>query len=81
MENVERGATQVASGAGKTLWVLGDLYEFKATGEETGGLLSGKRLPLRVTPDRRRTSTTTRTRSSISLKGSWNLWWKAAPAW
>lgn len=37
MENVERGAAQVASGAGKTLWVLGDLYEFKATGEGTGG--------------------------------------------
>ncbi len=37
MENVQRGATQVASGEGKTLWVLGDLYEFKATGEDTGG--------------------------------------------
>ena len=37
MENVERGTTQVASGEGKTLWVLGDLYEFKATGEDTGG--------------------------------------------
>ena len=37
MENIERGAMQVASGAGKTLWVLGDLYEFKATGEDTGG--------------------------------------------
>ena len=37
MENVEKGATQVASGEGKTLWVLGDLYEFKATGEDTGG--------------------------------------------
>jgi mannose-6-phosphate isomerase-like protein (cupin superfamily) len=37
VENVERGATQVASGEGKTLWVLGDLYEFKATGEDTGG--------------------------------------------
>jgi mannose-6-phosphate isomerase-like protein (cupin superfamily) len=35
--NVERGATQVASGEGKTLWVLGALYEFKATGEDTGG--------------------------------------------
>ena len=37
MENAERGATRVASGAGKTLWVLGDLYEFKATAEEMGG--------------------------------------------
>ncbi len=37
MENVERGATQVASGEGKTLWVLGDLYKFKATGEDTRG--------------------------------------------
>jgi len=37
MENAERGATRVASGAGKTLWVLGDLYEFKATAEDTGG--------------------------------------------
>ena len=37
MENIEREAMQVASGAGKTLWVLGDLYEFKATGEDTGG--------------------------------------------
>lgn len=37
MEDVERGAMQVASGDGKTLWVLGDLYEFKATSEYTGG--------------------------------------------
>ena len=37
MENLQRGATQVASGEGKTLWVLGDLYEVKATGEDTGG--------------------------------------------
>jgi mannose-6-phosphate isomerase-like protein (cupin superfamily) len=37
VENVARGATQVASGEGRTLWVLGDLYEFKATGEDTGG--------------------------------------------
>jgi mannose-6-phosphate isomerase-like protein (cupin superfamily) len=37
VENVQRGATHVASGEGKTLWVLGDLYEFKATGEDTGG--------------------------------------------
>jgi mannose-6-phosphate isomerase-like protein (cupin superfamily) len=37
VENTNRGATQVASGEGKTLWVLGDLYEFKATGEDTGG--------------------------------------------
>jgi mannose-6-phosphate isomerase-like protein (cupin superfamily) len=40
VENVERGATQVASGEGKTLWVLGDLYEFKATGEDTGGMFA-----------------------------------------
>lgn len=26
-----------ASGEGKSLWVLGDLYTFKATGKETGG--------------------------------------------
>lgn len=37
MENVERGATRVAPGEGRALWVLGDLYEFKATGESTGG--------------------------------------------
>ena len=37
MQNVERDATQVVSGEGRTLWVLGDLYEFKATAGDTGG--------------------------------------------
>jgi mannose-6-phosphate isomerase-like protein (cupin superfamily) len=37
---IERGATQVASGEGKTLWVLGGLYEFKATGEDTRGMFA-----------------------------------------
>ena len=37
MEDVKREAVRVAPGEGGALWVLGDLYEFKATGEETGG--------------------------------------------
>ena len=38
MESVEkRSVAHVAPGEGKALWVLGDLYEFKATGEDTGG--------------------------------------------
>lgn len=37
MESIERSINSVSSGEGETLWVLGDLYELKATGEETGG--------------------------------------------
>lgn len=32
-----RNVTRVAPGEGRSLWVLGDLYEFKAVGEDTGG--------------------------------------------
>ncbi|MDQ4128175.1 MAG: quercetin 2,3-dioxygenase [Actinomycetota bacterium] len=37
MENVQRGATQVEPGEGKTLLVLGDLYRFVVASEETNG--------------------------------------------
>ncbi len=37
MEPVERSVKQVPPGGGKKLWVLGDLYEFKATSGDTGG--------------------------------------------
>lgn len=37
MESKERDAVRVGAGAGRMLWVLGDLYEVKARSEETGG--------------------------------------------
>ena len=37
MESKEREVVRVEAGAGRMLWVLGDLYEIKATREETGG--------------------------------------------
>ncbi len=37
MENVQRGATQVDPGEGKTLCVLGDLYRFLVAREHTNG--------------------------------------------
>lgn len=40
VENVERGATQVAPSEGKTLWVLGDLYRFLVASEDTNGAFS-----------------------------------------
>lgn len=37
MQNAERGATRIAPGEGKALWVLGDLYRFLAVSEATNG--------------------------------------------
>jgi mannose-6-phosphate isomerase-like protein (cupin superfamily) len=40
VENLERGATQVAPSEGETLWVLGDLYKFLLASEDTDGAFS-----------------------------------------
>ncbi len=37
MEKAGTGVRQTTSGEGKKLWVVGDLYTFLATGEDTGG--------------------------------------------
>lgn len=36
METNNRGVTRVASGEGRSLWVLGELHTFKVVGEDTG---------------------------------------------
>ncbi len=37
MSDAKRDAKNVFRGEGRTLWVLGDLYEFKAVSEDTNG--------------------------------------------
>jgi quercetin dioxygenase-like cupin family protein len=37
VQNVDRDAVHLAPGEGEALWVLGDLYRFLATSEDTGG--------------------------------------------
>lgn len=52
----------VPPGEGRGLWVVGDTYTFKATGEQTGGRLAVFEASMPPGPGRRPTPTTTRTR-------------------
>jgi hypothetical protein len=48
VEQMTRGVARVAPGRGRRLWVLGDLYEFKAVSEDTGGAYAA--VEVRATP-------------------------------
>ena len=61
----------VPPGEGRSVWVVGDTYTFKATGAETDGRLTFWEATVPPNPGLRPTSTTGKTKPTTSWRGSW----------